>query len=182
MNGNLHFMFGCAVGISASVLANADATTSTLLISTAMIGSIFPDIDNPTSHFGQLTKPISSFVSAFSGKGSNHRGIIHSLLFGVGGLLLSYFFFKPLIGLFIGILSHLLLDSFNPSGIPLGIGFKRLHLGKIPCDSKYCTLVTVVMLILVLSIGFFLKQRGVDLSMYINTSTETVKQMNPLQH
>lgn len=168
-------MFGCAVGVSASLLCNADANTATLLISTAMIGSIFPDIDNPTSHFGRLTKPVSDFVALFSGKGSHHRGILHSVAFGISGLLLSYFFFKPLIGLFIGILSHLLLDSFNPAGIPIFVGKKRLHLGKVPCESPFCTLITVLVFIIVLAVGMILRSNGVDLEgMIAPTVSKTI--------
>lgn len=159
MNGNHHFLVGLACGIGASILLSADPTETTLLISTSLIGSVFPDIDNETSHFGQLTKPVSTIVNAFGNKGGNHRGVLHALGVYVAGLILSYIYFKPLLGFFIGGLSHLLLDSMTPAGIPILPLFStmRLHMGKIRGDSPFCGFISGFIAILIISGSLFFK-------------------------
>ena len=78
MNGNCHFLYGAAVGTAIAVnlnhivtiLPNVTATpeTATLLIMGGLIGGIFPDIDNPSSHMGQLSAPVSTVIGAINNK------------------------------------------------------------------------------------------------------------------
>ena len=162
MNGNCHFMVGGAMGVATCLLTQTDATATTLIISTCLIGSIFPDIDSPNSHFGQLTKPLSTIISKFNRKGSQHRGLLHALLIYVCGLILSYLYFKPILGFFIGAISHLFLDTFNPSGIPLLFLYKnRLHLGKVRSDSPYCTCISIIVFVELLFISIDLTLQGI---------------------
>lgn len=126
MNGNRHFVYGAAVG---SILALTIATisntipnitntpeTATLFVLGGVLGGIFPDIYNPNSHMSSLSAPVSTVIGKINEK--LHRGILHNPLIYLIGLVLSYFFFSPLIGFFIGCLSHLFLDMFNPKDIP----------------------------------------------------------------
>lgn len=171
MNGNCHFVFGAALGTSisvnieliASALPNIAHTpeTVTLFIMGGVLGGIFPDIDNPTSYFGKLASPISKIFGSIgkaTGKtGKNHRGIMHDPALYIACLLICYFYFSPLIGFFVGCLSHLFLDMFNPSGIPFLFGAAHLHLGKITSGSKGSIVFTWIMTVLVLAAGILLK-------------------------
>jgi membrane-bound metal-dependent hydrolase YbcI (DUF457 family) len=81
-----------------------------------VVGSLLPDIDTTTSGVGKFLKPASRWIESKYG----HRTVTHSLLFAVlvSALLL------PLganlcVALFLGICSHLLLDTLNVNGVPL---------------------------------------------------------------
>lgn len=164
MNGNCHFVYGAALGTAlalnvgaiSSALENISPTpeTATLLVLGGLIGGIFPDIDNPNSYVGKLTSPISGFLGKLgktAGKtGKNHRGILHDPAVYIVGLILCYFYFTPLIGFFVGCLSHMFLDMFNPMGVPFLFGVTRLHLGSIPSGSKSGVIFTWVNVALVL--------------------------------
>jgi membrane-bound metal-dependent hydrolase YbcI (DUF457 family)/biotin carboxyl carrier protein len=83
------------------------------------LGSILPDIDTSTSNIGQLVPGFSSRIERKFG----HRTITHSLL----GVIFLAIISSPLIFwnssvfafLLLGFLSHLILDTFNISGVPL---------------------------------------------------------------
>lgn len=147
MNGNCHFIYGAAVATSAAIITGADQNTATLLLATGLIGSIFPDIDNPTSHFGQLTKPLSTIignVGKITGHtGKKHRGIFHDLGFYLILAALSYEFVPALIGFFLGVLSHLLLDSMNPAGIK--IFGKYFSIAKVQSNSKIAVYISWIL-------------------------------------
>lgn len=167
MNGNCHFIFGACVGTAAAMntellhfyLPNIAVTseTATLFVLGGLIGGIFPDIDNPTSYFGKLTAPLSKWIGnvskVFRKSEERHRGIFHDAAVYIAGLIFSYLFFPPLIGFFIGCLSHIYLDMFNPSGIPFLFGIKHLHLGKIASGSKASIIFTWLSAVFVLVLG-----------------------------
>jgi len=134
-----------------------NSATVTLLIMGGLIGGIFPDIDNPKSSMGFLTKPVSTILGKFSeltGKtGVNHRGIFHDFTLYVAGLILSYLYFPPMLGFFLGGISHLILDAFNPMGVPILFGIRTLRLGKIYATSKAAIAFTWLMTFLVIAAG-----------------------------
>lgn len=170
MNGNCHFIFGAATGAAlainieliSSTLPNITATpeTTTLFVLGGLVGSIFPDIDNPNSYMGKLTTPLSTAIGsiseAFGKTGPHHRGILHDLSVYVAGLILCYLYFPPMIGFFIGCLSHLFLDMFNPAGIPFLFGVSRIHLGKIKSGSKESIIFTWICTIAAAILGIVL--------------------------
>lgn len=88
-------------------------------IALAMFGSLLPDIDHPKSTFGRKVPFISIPISLIFG----HRGITHSLIAVVA--IIALLFVSLSAGKAIsasiaaGYLSHLLLDWFTPSGVPL---------------------------------------------------------------
>lgn len=171
MNGNCHLVFGtaCATMVAVNItnvsLAFPNITTTseyiTLLMLGGMVGGILPDIDNPTSYVGRLTVPLSTAIGrlskAFGKTGANHRGVLHDFFVYVVGLFLSYNYFPSLVGVFIGALSHLYLDMFNPSGVPFCFGMKRIHLGKIKSGSKESVIFTWANVLLVIIIGLLLR-------------------------
>lgn len=172
MNGNCHFVFGASVGSMlalnmhniSNVLPNIveSPETATLFILGGLIGGIFPDIDNPTSFMGQLSSPISTIIGKINkilGKvGSNHRGILHDPLLYMSGLVLSYLYFAPLVGFFIGCLSHIFLDMFNPKGVPV-LFVHRIRLGKINSGDPnsitftwFCVFCTIIIGVIIKSL------------------------------
>ena len=169
MNGNCHFIYGAAVGsalalnldkISSITSINNSPETATLFILGGLVGGIFPDIDNPNSYMGHLSAPISTIIGEINEKlgkvGSNHRGILHDPIVYLVGLVLSYFFFSPLIGLFIGCLSHIFLDMFNPKGVPC-LFVHRIRLGNFNSGDFGSVLFTWVCVFIVVGLGLMAK-------------------------
>lgn len=135
MNSRTHTIGGICSGVVASTILYADTftvgslVTSGLIIYGSSIGSIIPDIDHPTSKLGRkfLLRPISIVINKVFG----HRTITHSLISTVVFsflLLLTTYLFEGvfhyiysnlIIGICVGYLSHLLLDSFTVKGIPI---------------------------------------------------------------
>ncbi len=170
MNGNCHFIFGATLGTAFAMnldkletvlpqLTNS-SETATLFVLGGLIGGIFPDIDNPTSYIGKLTAPLSSVIGKFgelSGKvGPMHRGILHDPIVYFTGLVLSYIYCPSLVGLFLGCISHLYLDTFTPAGIPILFGAKRFRLAKIKSGSQQSVIFTWLNVFVVFLIGLIL--------------------------
>ena len=113
-----HLLGGVAAGL---VLAgNFDTMLTAVGITCA--ASLLPDIDSPHSKLGRLVPFISWPLNATIG----HRGPLHSL-FGAAAfcliLMVVSLFWHPIntgivLVFFAGYISHLVLDSFNPSGVP----------------------------------------------------------------
>lgn len=171
MNGNCHCTLGLAIG--AMLALNMDslsvtfpnikysAETATLLIEGCLIGGIFPDIDNPKSFMGRLSYPLSRYIDKIGKKfgkgGKYHRGLFHDIFAYSIGLLLSYFCLPTLVGFFIGCISHIYLDLFNPTGIPSLIKNKNIHFGNILSGSKQAISFTRLNVVLVLLLGILTK-------------------------
>lgn len=169
MNGNCHFIYGAAVGsalalnldkISSIISISNSSETATLFILGGLVGGIFPDIDNPNSYMGHLSVPISTLIGKVNEKlgkvGSNHRGILHDPIVYLAGLVLSYFFFPPLLGFFIGCISHIFLDMFNPKGVPF-LFVHRIRLGKINSGDPNSIAFTWICVVLCIGIGILVK-------------------------
>ena len=83
----------------------------------AALGSLLPDIDHPQSWAGRKMRVVSIPLSLLIG----HRGLTHSALAIIGGLILLAAMgvgglAAPVV---VGYLSHLLADALTPSGVPL---------------------------------------------------------------
>lgn len=184
MNGNNHLVFGTAVSVS-TILAleqistilpkiNPTSETATLLVLGSIVGSLLPDIDNPTSHVGKLTIPISSVfkkLGKFAGRTKEkHRWLMHEPFGYILLLFYSYFYFPHILGLILGVISHLWLDLFNPSGIPILFGAKHIRLGKLKSGSKASEIFTWINAIFILVIGIILKIIKIEPSLldYLN--------------
>lgn len=167
MQGNCHLMLGASVGAMCalnlellnSLLPNISTTyeAGTLIVMGSLIGSVIPDIDNASSYIAKLTFPLGTpFTAAqklMRKEKWEHRGIMHDGFIYLVGIVLSYFYFTPLLGFFLGALTHILLDMFNPAGIPFCFGVKRLRLAKIPSGSKEGIRVSALLTALVLVAG-----------------------------
>ncbi|MCK5780584.1 MAG: metal-dependent hydrolase [Psychrilyobacter sp.] len=98
--------------VATSLMLGATSTTTITLVG---IGSLLPDIDYPKSTLGKLFLPISIYLN----KKVGHRTLTHSLLVWVPLNLIGLYFYKPLFFITMGAISHLVLDSWNVSGVML---------------------------------------------------------------
>lgn len=130
-----------ALGVLLVVYSSESLRLSTLFIAfiANQIGGIAPDIDQPTAPLWR-NLPIGKFFGKLAGKGfGGHRFLTHSVL----GLVLAgmlakalLLFLHPLMprvdlelvwwSFMVGMLSHLIMDSFTKEGVPwlLPIPFK----------------------------------------------------------
>lgn len=99
----------------------------TLLIPTVLI-SLLPDIDHPSSLYGKMIPPLSSYLSRVFG----HRTITHSLLFFFALLIpirIIQFTFFPDFSLSLiftlSYLTHLFVDMMTIEGVPLFYPFLK---------------------------------------------------------
>lgn len=170
MNGNCHFIYGATIGSMVALNMDKISTvlphitntseTATLFVLGGLIGGIFPDIDNPSSYMGKLSAPVSTVIGTINKKlgkvGANHRGILHDPIIYIIGLILSYIFLPALIGLFVGCISHLFLDMFNPKGIPFCF-VKKVSIGKFDSGSTSSVIFTWINVFLCIILGCVLK-------------------------
>lgn len=111
-----HLMAGAATGL----IAGSHIGARGILTAAAVSGfaSLIPDIDSPKSVLGR-SLPIFSWGAKLT---VGHRGVLHSLLAAVAASWLLTF--VPVLShhswcFFLGYVSHLVLDTLNPEGVPL---------------------------------------------------------------
>ena len=105
-----------------------------LTVSTSLLGSLLPDIDYAGSTVSGMNRE-TGFVSSALNAAFGHRGILHTPFAVFGFSLLLYILssfagvyrWPALFGLLTGMLSHLVLDTFNPSGIMWLFPASRRH-------------------------------------------------------
>ena len=138
-----HLKGGIISGLAISYIANniltgtnPEALNAMLIISGSAIGSLLPDIDHPQSYMGRKLPLFSGLLNLIhkiskklkmkrTQKFYGHRGFMHSLVFWTLLCLLVFLVSKNevlqvlTIGIFIGVLSHILLDVLTVSGVPI---------------------------------------------------------------
>ena len=95
-------------------------TVSPAVAAVAVLGSLLPDIDIPTSAVGRPLFPLAGAINQQVG----HRTLTHSLVgMGAVGFVATplFLFSRPELywALLIGYLSHLLIDTENKMGVEL---------------------------------------------------------------
>lgn len=126
MRGRTHIVAGAVAWVAfAGASGGHYSAWSPVLMGSAVIGSLLPDIDHPGSVIGKKILPVSLLLSGIFG----HRGITHSLLAVIGLTVGIILLMKEnpggidgaaiAVAAATGYLSHLLLDWLTPSGIPL---------------------------------------------------------------
>lgn len=125
MTAKTHIMGGILAGELACAAFSMPTSYVPVLIAGAAAGALVPDIDHHGSKISRSSKTgrvVSSLVRSFA----THRGGVHtpafillcaSLMKSLGFLGVNEIAHVFSLGLLAGMLSHLLLDSFNPSGI-----------------------------------------------------------------
>jgi inner membrane protein len=144
-----------ALGVVVLAVPAQPIALSTVIVAILanLIGGVLPDIDQPTAPFWR-NLPIGKYFGRVLDKMlGGHRFITHSI---VGLVLVGYLlrlllmFLQPIMGsvdinivwwaFMIGILSHLILDTFNKEGvpwllpIPVKIGFPPVKAWRISTD------------------------------------------------
>lgn len=167
MNGSCHFVYSLTV--SSMVVMNLERISevlpniphspsmSTLIIIGGVLGGILPDMDNPKSSSYKITEPLSTIIckvgKRFGRGGKYHRGILHDPILYIVGLILSYLYFPPLLGVFLGGITHIYLDLFNPVGLPLFFGAIYISVADINSGSPNAAAFTYINSAMVAIIG-----------------------------
>lgn len=115
MTGKTHIIGGITASLAFAQVTNYDPF---ILLGAGAVGALIPDICHGGSKIGRTFPRVSKFINKLFG----HRTFTHSLLF----LLLAALLFNTVIpnealaaGLFVGMVSHLLLDMATKNGIKL---------------------------------------------------------------
>jgi len=115
-----------------------------------LISTVFPDLDSKFSSWGRhlIFRPFQFFIT--------HRGVIHSLTFATGMVILfSVFWPVGTFGFFLGYSVHLICDSFTKEGIqpfwPLEIKIK----GRIKSGGAIEEIIFVIVAVLDLLLCFY---------------------------
>lgn len=157
MTGRTHIIAGVAVGIIASQFVPT-IKQKAMLIGGCWIGSLIPDIDTPNSMISKATVLIH-YLFSWCG----HRKLTHSIL---GVLLFSLVIIllgvnALSIGLIMGYMSHLLMDSLTVQGIPiLYPKLKRYRIGKVRTGSEQEMAVAAVIVLGVILYFYLLLNIG----------------------
>ena len=69
---------GAIIGVASSYVARSDFTESSVIISSAVIGSLLPDIDRPSSKIAKSDSLIG-LISHLTSKFTRHRGVLHTV-------------------------------------------------------------------------------------------------------
>ena len=145
MTATTHILGGMLAGELLCMAGGVPMQSAPMLLIGAVAGALLPDIDHrgsKVSRSSAANRLMSFAVSALT----THRGVIHTPVFIMAfiaalGVALRFVDIPEsrvlLAGLAVGMLSHLALDTLNPSGImwlwPLTR--KRLHLASIRTNS-----------------------------------------------
>ena len=142
MQGVTHMAGGAAFAAvyTLAALPGLSIGQEAAIIGVGALGGLIPDIDHPNSKISHKLKPVSAIVSMmFSHRGFFHTPILYLVLWALWERFCPgtwYLMYGRM--LFLGITSHLVLDSLNPGGIPVFFPFskKRRHIAKIKTGSK----------------------------------------------
>lgn len=161
MNYITHSIGGVGAGLLVLSAAGygSNEIAQAAIMSGALVGSLFPDIDHQQSYISHKA-PVASLAASTVFK---HRGFLHSPVFILlAGMLLTagsrtmlsgsqlLLANQFILGFIPGMLSHIILDSFNKQGIPwLWPYKKRFRLLTIRTDSIMETAFAVLISILI---------------------------------
>ncbi len=135
MTGKTHLLAGTLVGLALSNALHVQGTGETLaLVAASAIGGVFPDIDEPKSKMGRKVPIASNLLKfIFGHRGITHGILLYALCYAAGVHFLDAKYLNYLGAFMCGVCSHLLLDVFNSSGIPLFWPVsKKFSLARIP--------------------------------------------------
>ena len=112
------------------------------LMTGAMLGSLLPDIDHPSSTLGSKMKLLAYIIGAvFGHRGGTHAPLVHTVFFAIFMIIGKVFipgfaglvFVQFIIGVACGVISHLILDGLTVAGIPAldPLSPRRLKLARL---------------------------------------------------
>lgn len=138
MSKNIHLTFSSISALYVISKLDLPPEHSLLSLSIIVISSLLPDIDTPYSYLGRKLKPISYLIYHIFG----HRTITHSLLIWTLLLIASPIFLHTttsiiiFFSMYLGIMSHILLDMISPIGVPLLYPLTKYNFHLIPRFKK----------------------------------------------
>ena len=175
MKSSTHIIASGYIGVIAALGMNTEPKDTLIILAASAAGSIIPDIDKKGSKVSNkniATGITSKFVRTFA----SHRGFTHTFLgSGIISLLLVYLisilpieankhiYMLIFIGLFFGMVSHILLDALNPKGVMLiwPLSRRRFNLMSIRTGTAGEFIFRIMLLIgLMLLVITFLTYRG----------------------
>jgi len=113
-----HILFAIVVGIILTLTLNFSPLNKLIFLAILIISAWLPDIDETRSKTGRKTRPVSDVVHLLF----DHRGLFHSLTI-IILIALGLLIFKTpgfiVLAFSIGYFSHIFLDMFTRSGIPI---------------------------------------------------------------
>lgn len=115
MTGNTHIIGGLAASLAFAQVTDYEPI---LIVGAGVVGALIPDICHGGSKIGRKFKILSKVINTLFG----HRSFTHSLLFLVliAILLTSFVDNESIVmGILVGIVSHLILDMATKNGIKL---------------------------------------------------------------
>ena len=149
-----HMLFAVLTMLGMSFYLHFPVSAESLLV--ILLGSLAPDVDHPSSYINKKSWRLFS-LSALT----DHRGWTHSLL---GGVVFTFVFFlvarssayAPFyLTFFLGYITHLFLDSLNPSGVAwFWPRKKRYGIGIVKTGSMGESVIQVVLFFFVLFLFF----------------------------
>ena len=150
MTARTHMISTLSLGLIAPIILNnamqIDQTMFYVYIVALLVGSVFPDIDEPNSYIGRKLYIVSLLLSQFV----EHRGITHTLLivllYGVVAIIVFTFgeiqdplLVAGVIGFLLGNIGHMLGDMLTKSGVVLFYPFSITHFGLLPKKFRFYT-------------------------------------------
>jgi inner membrane protein len=180
MNGYTRKIGGTCAGLVATGLALQEPFSKEKLIvagmvvAGSMIGSLNPDIDHKNSTISKKHKIISWIMRhIFEHRGFTHAPIIQAVIIfamlywgrNFGGTI-GYSYLGFVVGLGVGIFSHIFLDWLTVAGVPLFYPFtkKKFHLLELKTNkhSGGTAVVIIFATVVVLSVRVFLVLNGMS--------------------
>lgn len=159
MKGNTHLLGGIVTAGTLALLSNIETPSfyQAILSVACIAGSLFPDIDLPNSKAGTKTLGLSHLINRVFG----HRTFFHSPMLVICILSLTQLFAPQwtqiAMAFSAGICSHLFLDMFNKSGIPLFWPHKKhFHLASLKLGGLGEDLIAVLLLLTVAAESYML--------------------------
>ena len=108
-----HAIYGPAIALIILAVFGVEASFHWTVISCAILGSILPDIDRPTSTIGRLVPWISKPLERHYG----HRAVTHSFL----GTVVAATGFLLILSISATLIQKVLLDSISFANLPLSL-------------------------------------------------------------
>ncbi len=132
MRGRTHLVGGLTAGIVASSVLGLTLGQTVIMVAVSGLGGLIPDIDHENSIITKKTGLAGWTISRrFEHRGVLHTPIVYIIINSILGMLFKNINASLLItDMFMGEISHLVLDSFNKIGIMWlwPISKKRFHI------------------------------------------------------
>ncbi len=141
-----HLIFGFLIGLYLIEILNIEKQILFMVV--LLFFSVFPDIDEGSSKVAKKLKPFSYLARIFG-----HRGVFHTIYFPIAIFLVLFIFDLRLLGMgvLVGYLLHLILDSITKKGVAFFYPLSRMRVrGFVKVGSLIETLVFVVLVALVI--------------------------------